>query len=414
MVLDRRGRGAEGDAKGHLPPGSRPARRAALLCACALLIAPISACSRNAPERSESAAPALGTHVSAPPSASLADEAGAPRPGMAWVPNGELRAGTPPGRTPRVADEEMPGTPVALEGFYIDLLPWPNEPNAIPTSNVSRDEAEQLCASKAKRLCTELEWERACKGPENTTYEYGDTYRKDVCGTGIALEQAALRPTGEHAQCKSGFGVLEMHGGVWEWTSSSWGRGSKDGAQGVLRGGNSVAGELVGRCSNAIARAPSKKASTMGFRCCAGPKNEVEVELSLTGAPGLTPLPPATGADWASALERATEEEAALDPKSVRAQRWIPLSNEELVIVTGCTEGSPRSCALVVGRPAPDAGAGGEPLTSAAIGAHPPEISRNGSARHLRVRTLDARGAVHRDLTYAYGRVELSEPRKKQ
>src|SRR6185369_13748482 len=162
-------------------------------------------------------------------------EAGAPRGGMAWIPAGTLRAGTPRERIPRVADEEMAGLPVEMGGFYIDLLPWPNEPNAIPTSNVTRDEAEQLCATKGKRLCTELEWERACKGPDNTTYEYGDIYRKDTCGTGIPIEQAARRPTGEHAQCKSGFGVAELHGGVFEWTSSMWGRNSKDSSQGVLR-----------------------------------------------------------------------------------------------------------------------------------------------------------------------------------
>src|SRR5579872_4223712 len=91
-------------------------------------------------------------------SAPSATAAGAPRPGMIWVPPGILRAGTPIDRAPRVAEEEMPGTEVALGGFYIDALPYPNEAGAIPSSNVTRDEAQHLCEGKGKRLCTELEW----------------------------------------------------------------------------------------------------------------------------------------------------------------------------------------------------------------------------------------------------------------
>ena len=90
---------------------------------------------------------------------------GAPRPGMVWVPAGTLRAGSAIDDVPRVADAEMPGVDVALGGFYIDVLPFPDEQGAIPSTNVSREEAATLCQSKGKRLCSELEWERACKGP---------------------------------------------------------------------------------------------------------------------------------------------------------------------------------------------------------------------------------------------------------
>jgi formylglycine-generating enzyme required for sulfatase activity len=353
------------------------------------------------------------------PAVSAPAEGVAPRQGMVWVPPGVLRAGTPPDRAPRVADEEMAGSPVEMGGFYIDLLPWPNEPNAIPTTNVARDEAEQLFTSKGKRLCTELEWERACKGPSSFTYEYGDGYRKEVCGTGVALEQASRRPTGEHPQCKSGFGVTEMHGGVFEWTSSVWGRGSKDGAQGVLRAGNSVAGELAGRCANAIARAPTKKAATMGLRCCAGAKNPAEVALELKGTPGLMPAPTSVATPWISAIAAADGvAPGAIDPKSVHAWTWIPVANEELIVAIGCTT-APRACGLIVSRATPDVGAG-EAATSAAsvlmsvsTGRDPPELARVGDARHLRIRSLDAHGVFGRDITYAFGRVELGEPKRK-
>ncbi len=341
----------------------------------------------------------------------------APKPGMVWVPAGLLKAGTPASHTPRIPDEEMPATPIEMGGFYIDLLPWPNEPNAIPTSNVSRDDAEGLCASKGKRLCTELEWERACKGPENAIYEYGDAYRKDVCGTGVALEQASRRPTGEHAQCKSGFGVSEMHGGVWEWTSSAWGRGSTSGAsQGVLRGGNSVAGELVGRCANAIARSPSKKAPTMGFRCCAGPKNTAEVKLELQGTPGVAMknMRAEALAAFVPAIATAAGSDPSIDPKSLRAWSWTPVPNEELVLAMGCGTASPRACGLVVGRStsSADAGANAPILTSVSTGRELPEITKGSDARHIRVRSLDVRGIFSREVTYVYGRVDVGDMKR--
>ena len=72
----------------------------------------------------------------------------APRQGMVWIPPGALVAGTPPDSYPRLADEEIPGEQLILSGFYIDVYPYPNEEGAIPLTNVTRDEAEKLCAER--------------------------------------------------------------------------------------------------------------------------------------------------------------------------------------------------------------------------------------------------------------------------
>ena len=369
----------------------------------------VAACgNRHRDEGDASTSNATSSSATTKAAAAVADPAAAPaKPGMAWIPPGTLRAGTSAEKIPRVADEEMNGTPVEMGGFYIDLYPWPNEPGAIPTSNVTRDEAEALCASKGKRLCTELEWERACKGPENTTYEYGDGYRSATCGTGIAPEQAARRPSGENALCTSKFGVSDMHGIVFEWTSSSWGRGAKDPSLGVLRGGNATVGELAGRCANGIARAPSKKSPTMGLRCCAGPKNEAEVKLSLEGAPGLGVATADTAVAWQDELRTVVGSSA--DAKSMRAWKWVPVANEELTVVQGCGTNAPRSCALLVGRVRD-----GKRYvsTSALVGRDPAEVARVGDARHLRIRALDLRGTFSREITYVYGRVELGEMKR--
>src|SRR5580704_3745748 len=125
-----------------------------------------------------------GALVSAP----SAVAPGAPRPGMAWIPSGVLHAGSAVDEVPNVAEAELPGVDVPLGGFYIDVLPWPNESGAIPTTNMTRDEASRLCQAKQKRLCSELEWERACKGPQNLRYEYGPIYDPTACGAGLSAE----------------------------------------------------------------------------------------------------------------------------------------------------------------------------------------------------------------------------------
>ena len=306
---------------------------------------------------------------------------------MALIPAGTLVSGTPADRVPRVADEESAGVEVKMDAFYIDLYPFPNEPGAIPSVNVARDEAEQLCATKSKRLCSELEWERACKGPSNAPYEYGKVYKAATCGTGITIEEASRRPTGDHATCRSGFGPSDMHGGAWEWTSSTWKRGHSEPTLGVLRGGNGVAGELVGRCANAIGRPVVKKQATFGFRCCAGARNAAEIEIELKGSPGLNPTK--VVAPVAGAIERAWS--------------WIPVPNEALSILVECRPGS--LCAIHVSR-------GATEIANVEVGPQFPELARIGDARHLRFRTSDAKGTYSRELTYIYGRVEAGETKR--
>ena len=370
------------------------------------------ACSHDSAETG--AAGAKSDAVMPPPPG---DAGPTPPPGMIWIPAGTLRAGTPRNAVPRVAEEEMPGVDTKMRGFYIDALPYPNETGSIPTLNVSRDEAEQMCEAKGKRLCTELEWERACKGSQNATYEYGNEYAQDKCGTGVAIEEAARRPTGDRILCKSDFGVREMHGGAWEWTQSQWGRGRKEDL-GVLRGGNALAGELVGRCANAIGRPPSTKAPTMGFRCCKGEVNPAKVELTLSHG---------------RALEQELKPDAARIGHAARsipgvtlpdtgkffvtsAWTWRPVPNESLVLASGCSAYEknikPVGCALVAFRPGDDA-AHDTVLAGVPADVGIGEMVINGDARHVRVRGLLSQGGLYaRAVTYVYGRVSIGEMKR--
>jgi len=345
------------------------------------------------------------------------DAGATPPPGMIWIPAGTLRAGTPKNDVPRVADEEMPGVDVQLHGYYIDALPYPDETGAIPTSNVSRDEAEQMCAAKGKRLCTELEWERACKGAENATYEYGNDYSQEKCGTGVAIEEAARRPTGDHILCKSDFGVREMHGGAWEWTSSDWGRGHKENL-GVLRGGNAVAGELVGRCANALGRPPSTKSPTMSFRCCKGEVNEAKVDLVPTHGRALE-LQNKPDAARIGRMARSIPGVTLPDTGKffiTTAWTWRPVPNDTLVLASGCAayerNVKPVGCALVAFRPDADPNAD-VLLAGVAADVGIGEMVINGDPRHVRVRGLLSQGGLYaRSVTYVYGRVVIGDMKR--
>ena len=396
-------------------------------------LATLASCNRGGGARARANAGTELTKGGISPDASAATDAKS-MPGMAFIPAGTLVAGTPIDRAPRVAEEELPGTKIPLGEYYIDLLPYPDESGAIATTNVTREEASGLCEAKGKRLCTELEWERACKGPENTTYEEGDDFHAATCGIGAAADLSAKRPTGDLAASVSGFGVREMHGGAWEWTGEAWGRGGRKDL-GVLKGGNSTAGELAGRCANSLARTPVTKSPSMGFRCCRGAKNEAKVDLPVKVEPALERSMKTTElmAPW---LPFARETWPLKNPNAagaaqfafVHAFAWHPGGNESLIIGSGCTKDYPRPrCGLLVGRMLPGdaadtpdaavdggsaAGARARVLMRVDTGFVAAEVAEVGEARRLRFTGIDTTSAFLRDFTYAYGRIVTGEIRR--
>ncbi len=71
--------------------------------------------------------------------------------------------------------------------FWIDAFEYPNIPNQRPLANASFDQAKQACADSGKRLCAAQEWRRACTGPDNQRFGYGDTYERERCHTASTL-----------------------------------------------------------------------------------------------------------------------------------------------------------------------------------------------------------------------------------
>lgn len=373
-----------------------------LLSPCALALG--AACKpAPAPDGAPSKAQPSGSH---PSSIAAPLPSPPPRRGMLWIEPGPLVAGTPPQQFPRLVDQEMPGEQVILKGFYIDIYPYPNEEGAIPLTNVTRDAAAKLCAEQNKRLCAELEWERACKGPNNTSFEYGNAYHADRCGTG---NEPTLRPSGLRVACRSEFGVRDLHGGAFEWTSSPWGRGAEAGFFAV-RGGNSVSGELVGRCANAEPRRPETSAPSIGFRCCAGEANSVEVELDVRRGPKLEAkgvVDQGLSHTLLSALPQAVAARLRRfgEPRVEMFWIWRPVANEDLHVGRVCAGlGKQPACGLLfmrLGLGAP------ELLAWVDSGIVPGSLHIEQNPKQLWILGGDDPGPFKRWVGYAWGQISV-------
>jgi len=336
-----------------------------------------------------------------------------PRRGMVWIGPGSFVAGTPVDVLPRIADEEMPGVQVVLNGYYIDQYPHPNESGAIQTTNVTVEEAELRCGSVGKRLCTELEWERACKGPDSTTYEYGSVYNAQHCLMGKA---GGLSPSGTSVGCRSGYDVGDMHGGAFEWTSSKWNRGAASDFV-VVRGGSSEPGDVFGRCANARARRADRQYGDVGFRCCAGDRNEAEVFLEVD-RPGDVLKTLSKNSELVEVLEGSLPDDLVrVLPEGKggvfrveRVHRWYPIGNEQMVLGSGCAHpGGHALCGVIVAR---QRGETTIPLVFVPSGWWLPSVQQHDDRRMVWVYGGDGQGKYRRKVAYMWGRIGVGEPER--
>ena len=378
--------------------------RASLLCLVALQHL---ACDRIPGLGKKDGEGTTGGAATAPSGAASAAAPGSKGP-MVVVPAGALRAGTPCGGVPRITNEELVGDSIAMTEFSIDVLPYPNEPGKPARVDVTQAEAQALCAAEGKRLCTELEWERACKGPSNATFEYGAAYNAGPCKVApdLVLDR---RP-----KCVSPFGVKDQHGLVWEWTSSAWGRGTS-GDLVAVRGGPGSATVLQARCANGQGRAKDAKAKDVGFRCCSGAPNTAEVSLTLNKQPPMM-AEPGVEASLAAAMLKAMPPDhrtvAGAEVAFDRVWRWHPRDNEELLLARWTGKPTDRTKApwhaiavfkVCSGVPALIARMHG-PVARM----EPPGAGADPQKASVAVQTGDDKGEVK--LSYWYGAVKVEHP----
>jgi hypothetical protein len=220
-------------------------------------------CGRAAPRESAASAPA--------PQASVAPVASARRPTQepladerVEIPGGSFFAGSTPGEPGRKPDLEPRRYKIELGPFQIDRLPYPNDPKKPALTNVPREEARRLCAERGARLCTELEWERACKGTESELFA-GATSWDPRCAT-------------EPNACASGFDTLAMGAALREWTASSVIFAEADRPRrAAVRGAAAAAPAHEHRCAQRVGIDPDTTSADLGFRCCKGAPNAAVV-----------------------------------------------------------------------------------------------------------------------------------------
>lgn len=210
-------------------------------------------------------APARALHSPvAPPPPVAPTRADSCLPDMRRIEAGEFQQGSG-AKDPGRGFGELPARLANTNAFCIDVFEHPNRRNAIPTSDVSWSAAQALCAKHGKRLCTEAEWERACKGPNGHAFPYGERFSEGTCVVSAGTTERRTMPAGSAGRCQSGFGVFDMSGNVSEWTASPWQAGIE---ARVVKGGAAASGAATARCSARLSEEPDASDETVGFRCC--------------------------------------------------------------------------------------------------------------------------------------------------
>jgi serine/threonine-protein kinase len=177
----------------------------------------------------------LPSESAVPPVLSEAAQPVAPT-GMAYVPGGDFLMGSDEGDTiskpphfTSVAPFFMDATEVTNQQ-YAEFLSatgevappswkdgvYPEAEANFPVTGVTWYEAAEYAAWKGKRLPTEAEWEFAARGTEGRAYPWGDEWDATLANAGGQTK--GLRPVGQGGA--SPFGIYDMSGNAWEWTSS--------------------------------------------------------------------------------------------------------------------------------------------------------------------------------------------------
>ena len=99
--------------------------------------------------------------------------------------------------------------------------------DTMPVVGVSHADAARYCAHAGGRVPSEEEWEKAARGDSERTFPWGRFYGEGLANHGASPFRSdpadgfeLLAPVGSFPDGASPYGVLDLAGNVWEWTSS--------------------------------------------------------------------------------------------------------------------------------------------------------------------------------------------------
>ena len=126
-----------------------------------------------------------------------------------------------------------------------------------PVEKINWFEADKYCLRLRKRLPTEWEWERAAQLGNKSKFsiKIAESY-----GWFKGNSELMTHPVGQKK--KNLYGLYDMTGNVWEWTSSDHESGGK-----VMRGGSWRNSANSMRPSKRITSLPHYRYHYVGFRC---------------------------------------------------------------------------------------------------------------------------------------------------
>lgn len=162
-----------------------------------------------------------------------------------------------------------------------------------PVENVNYAEVEQFLARVndgatefTYRLPTEAEWEYACRAGTTTPFFTGANLTTDQAnynGTfpygGFPAGLYRERPTAVGTFPPNAWGLADMHGNVWEWTSDWYApypagsatdpHGPSSGEKKAIRGGSWYFDATSARCATRYTHSPGDRGFSLGFRVAA-------------------------------------------------------------------------------------------------------------------------------------------------
>jgi len=196
-------------------------------------------------------------------------------PSVCVVPAGPCLMGSDPKQDAHAEEDELPQHTVRLQTYHIGSYPltvaeyaccvqvagWPTPDDWDREQQHPDHPVVSLCWQDALayaqwlarvtgerwRLPTEAEWEKAARGIDGRIYPWGDNWDEARANTRNSGPKGTT-PVGHYPNGASSYGVQDMAGNVWEWTSTAYrdypycatdGREDlSDKADKVLRGGS--------------------------------------------------------------------------------------------------------------------------------------------------------------------------------